>query len=153
MEREKLNKDLTSYCGLCCADCIPSNDGFFSLIENFENMLEGLQFDEYAALKSESDGRFKEYSGFLSVIKAMKSLKCPGPCRLGGGKKECAVRDCALSKGLEGCWGCGERPGCSLLARLRTIHPNLDYHLDLIKKLGPEKWFEKRKEHYRWQVK
>lgn len=147
-----MDENLTAYCGLCCADCIPSNAGFFSLIEKLEDMLEDLQFKKYAELKSETDGVFNDYPKFVSVLKSMKGLRCSGPCRLGGGKKECAVRDCALSKGLEGCWECVSRPGCNMLARLRTIHPNLDYHLDLIKELGAEKWFEKRKEHYRWQV-
>jgi len=95
---------------------------------------------------------FKEYQNFVSVLKSIKALRCSGPCRLGGGKPQCLIRDCALGKGLKGCWECLERPGCSLLTRLRAIHPNLDYHLDLIMKLGPEKWFEKRKEHYRWLV-
>ncbi|HEY9160971.1 MAG TPA: DUF3795 domain-containing protein [Desulfomonilia bacterium] len=148
-----MNESLTSYCGLCCADCIPSKAEFFELIDRFEAMLEQLQFEKYAELKSETDGVFNEYLKFVSVLKGMKTLRCSKPCRLGGGKAQCTIRDCVQKNGLKGCWECRERPGCSLLARLRTIHPNLDYHLDLIKELGSEKWFEKRKEHYRWQVK
>jgi hypothetical protein len=148
-----MNKDFTSYCGLCCIDCIPSNAEFFSLIERVEEMQDELQFEKYAELKSETDGAFNQYPEFVSVLKGMKALRCSAPCRLGGGKKECVIRDCVLSKGLDGCWDCALRPGCNLLTRLRAIHPNLDYHLDLIKELGPEEWFEKRKEHYRWQVK
>ena len=147
-----MDESITSYCGLCCADCIPSKAEFFELIERFESMLEELQFDKYAELKSEANAEFKEYPKFVSILDSMKALRCSGPCRLGGGKRECIIRDCVQKKGLKGCWECGDRLQCGSLNRLRTIHPNLDYHLDLIKELGPEKWLEKRKEHYRWQV-
>lgn len=55
-------------------------------------------------------------------------------------------------KTLEGCWQCQVRSECALLDLLRGVHPNLDYHLDLIEEMGPGNWFEKRREHYRWQV-
>ena len=54
---------------------------------------------------------------------------------------------------MKGCWECQDRHECTMLNRLRSIHPNLDYHLDLIEEMGPADWFEKRKEHYIWQAK
>jgi hypothetical protein len=57
------------------------------------------------------------------------------------------------NKGLKGCWECEDRRRCTLLDALRRIHPNLDYHLDLIEDMGPAQWFKKREEHYRWQRK
>jgi hypothetical protein len=148
-----MDENLTSYCGLCCSDCIPSRSEFFSLVDNVEKMLVDLRFEHYAKLKSEVIEEFREYSTFLSVLHHIGMLRCAGPCRCGGGHPQCPIRQCAQSKGFSGCWQCKTRPGCSLLGRLRTIHPHLDDHLDLIQEMGPAEWFAKRKEHYRWQVK
>ena len=116
-------------------------------------MLAELRFEHYAELKSEIDEEFKEYPKFLSILHHIKGLRCANPCQLGGGNPQCKIRLCAQSKRLKGCWQCQARSECTLLDRLRGIHPNLDYHLDLIEEMGPGNWFEKRKEHYRWQVK
>jgi hypothetical protein len=145
-----MDESLTSYCGLCCADCIPSREEFFSLVGRLEQMLEELKFGHYAELKSESNEEFKEYPKFLSILRHIKALRCTKPCRLGGGYPRCEIRQCAQSKSLKGCWQCEFRQSCTLLDRLRGIHPNLDYHLDLIEKMGPASWFEMRKKHYKW---
>ena len=148
-----MDENLTSYCGLCCVDCIPSHERFFALVNRLDEMLEELQFEQYAELKSEVIKEFKEYPKFLSILHHIKELRCSSPCRLGGGYPQCKIRHCAQSKNLKGCWQCEVRCECAFLDRLRSVHPNLDYHLDLIDEIGHSKWFEKRKEHYRWQVK
>jgi hypothetical protein len=148
-----MDERLTSYCGLCCADCIPSREEFFDLVNRLVEMLEELRFGHYAELKSEINEDFKEFPKFLSILHHIKGLRCANPCQLGGGNPQCKIRLCAQSKTLKGCWQCQVRSECTLLDRLRDIHPNLDYHLDLIEDMGPGNWFEKRKEHYRWQVK
>lgn len=146
-----MDEKFTAFCGLCCVDCIPSNNNFFHLVMNLEDKLTDLQFDEYARLKAENNLTFKEYPTFLKVLKEIESLKCPAPCREGGGKPECDIRNCVLERGYSGCWECGDRLTCSKLNSLRRVHPNLDYHLELIGKYGPKNWFSKRKTHYRWQ--
>ena len=143
----------TSYCGLCCVDCIPSYEEFFTLVNKLDETLEKIHFEHYAELKSETNEEFKEYPRFLSVLREIKGLRCNNPCQLGGGNPQCKIRLCAQSKNMKGCWECQDRRECTLLNRLRGIHPNLDYHLDLIEEMGPADWFEKRKEHYKWQVK
>ncbi len=150
---KEMDEDLTAYCGLCCADCIPSREEFFALVDRLDRMLEELQFEQYAELKSTRDREFEDYPRFLSVLRQIKGLRCPVPCRHGGGISHCEVRGCVKGKGLKGCWECRDRRGCALLDGLRRVHPNLDYHLDLIADMGPAQWFEKRKEHYRWQRK
>lgn len=148
-----MDEKLTAYCGLCCADCIPSCEEFFALVDRLDQMLEQLQFNKYAELKSVQNKEFEDYPTFLSVLRQIKHLRCPAPCRQGGGKSHCEVRECVKSKKLKGCWECKDRRKCTLLDRLRHIHPNLDCHLDLIADMGPDQWFEKRKEHYVWQCK
>jgi len=149
---QNMEENLTAFCGLCCMDCIPSREEFFMLANRLDEMLGELQFEHYAELKAEITEEYKDYPKFLSILHHIKGLRCSRPCRTGGGKPLCNIRECVKDKGLNGCWECQTRPGCALLDRLRRIHPNLDYHLDLIKEMGPARWFEKRKEHYRWQV-
>ena len=148
-----MDERLTAYCGLCCADCIPSREEFFALVDRLNQMLEELQFDQYAELQSTRHEEFEDYPTFQSVLRQIKELRCPVPCQQGGGNSRCEVRQCVQSKGLKGCWECKDRRKCTRLDGLRRVHPNLDYHLDLIADMGPAQWFEKRKEHYRWQRK
>ncbi len=143
-----MDERLTSFCGLCCSDCIPSHPGLFALADDLERLLGNLQFDEYAALKSAATVEFGEYPAFLAVLHAIRDLRCPGPCREGGGKPLCAIRECVQDRGYAGCWECEERPCSERLDHLRAVHP----HLDLVRELGPADWFEKRREHYHWQV-
>jgi hypothetical protein len=146
-----MDESLTSYCGLCCSDCIPSASELFKLADDLDVMLEELEFERYAELKSGEIEEFRDYPTFLAVLRQIRNLRCPRSCRHGGGKPGCRIRECAKARGLAGCWQCPERPGCPLLDGLREIHPHLDSHLDLIRELGPAEWLPRRKEHYRWQ--
>jgi hypothetical protein len=146
-----MDNKYTAYCGLCCTDCIPSNTHLFSLAHNLEVMLENLQFEEYAKLKSLKNPIFNDYSAFLHMLREIKSLECNRPCREGGGDSDCRIKRCVQSKGLEGCWQCGEHGDCKEIGRLKQVHPNLEFHLQLIKECGPKDWLKKRKAHYGWQ--
>lgn len=146
-----MDERLTSYCGLCCGDCIPSRADLLALADALDGLLADLRFEEYAALKAEGTGGFRDYSAFLSVLRAIRELRCPGPCREGGGEHSCAVRNCARGQGHAGCWECGKRVDCERLDRLRGAHPHLDHHLDLIGELGMVDWLDRRGAHYRRQ--
>ena len=54
----------TSYCGLYCRDCIPSNRRLFALAGELESKLAELHFEEYAAHKAKGDAAFSGYQGF-----------------------------------------------------------------------------------------
>jgi len=141
----------TSYCGLYCRDCIPSNRRLFALVGDLERKLAELHFEEYAALKARGDVAFGDYQKFLRVLQSIRGLECKAPCRAGGGKASCAVRDCVLARELLGCWECQQHRTCQLLDPLKRFHPNLEYHLDLIRREGIDAWSAKRKGHYSWQ--
>jgi hypothetical protein len=145
------NEEYTSYCGLYCADCIPSNSSLFAAAETLRDRLKDRKFEEYAKLKSSSNKAFKHYAEFSALLQEIIDLQCSSPCRLGGGKAVCPVRDCAQKKDLRGCWECDNRSDCELLAPLRQFHPNLDYHLTLISQLGENNWSAERKGHYFWE--
>lgn len=144
--------EYTAYCGLYCLDCIPSNRKFFAIARELQELLAELQFEEYAKLKAESNETFTSYPRFAQVLQEIIALECPGPCRAGGGKTNCSIRACVLSRNYEGCWECDSWEGCELLARLKGIHTNLEYHIGLIRKEGLGNWSAKRRRHYRWQA-
>ena len=143
--------EYTSYCGLYCLDCIPSNRKLFATVKELQELLAGLQFEEYAKLKSESNEIFTGYPRFTQVLQEIIKLECPDPCRAGGGNRDCSVKACVLSRNYEGCWECDSWKSCELLARLKRIHTNLEYHIGLIKKEGLKNWSAKRRRHYRWE--
>jgi hypothetical protein len=152
------NGQLTTYCGLYCKDCIPSKTELYRLAARLQELLEELNFNEYAKLKagqtywSEANSAFRHYAEFLDMLKAIRGLECTSPCREGGGWKggRCAIRNCAIEKGVPGCWDCGEYKACQHLEPLLKFHPNLAYHLELIRSEGIDKWAAKRRGHYPW---
>jgi len=144
------SKKYTAFCGLYCLDCIPSNKHLFSILEEVENTLTTLQFEKYAELKSRSSEVFRKYPDFVGILQEIRKLECPAPCRAGGGKPGCKVRECAVKNRLEGCWECRNYKHCELLDPLKKVHPNLEYHLELIRDNGVEHWSSDRKEHYSW---
>ncbi len=143
-------RKLTSYCGLYCIDCIPSNKPLFECLNAFEDQLNKAEFEKYAPIKTGSNAAFKKYSDFQQVLAAIKSLECKAPCRENGGFADCKIRSCAVSKNYEGCWECKSFRSCELLLPIKKVHPLLDRNLDLIKREGVEKWSAKRGKHYFW---
>ncbi len=143
-------KKLTSFCGLYCLDCIPSNKCFFEAVNKFEKSLAQINFENYAHLKSESIIAFRKYPEFKVVLREIKKLECKASCRENGGKVNCNIRNCAINKKYEGCWECNDFKNCNLLLPIKKVHPRLDYNLELIKKNGVENWVSKRGKHYEW---
>ena len=154
----KNDGQLTAYCGLYCGDCIPSKTKLYRLAARLEDLLKELKFDKYAELKaghsywSDANSAFKDYPRFISVLQAIRGLECKSSCRKSGGWKgdRCMVRNCAMEKGLYGCWECEQYKTCRHMEPLLKFHPNLAHHLALIRKEGVDRWAAKRKEHYPW---
>ncbi len=143
--------DRTAFCGLYCGDCIPSNARLFELLEELSEFAAELHLDSYAGLISQKQGAFKDYPVFENVLSQLAALRCPNPCRSGGGRSKCPIRECALEKGLGGCWECPERRECSLLDPLRGFHGGtIDGNLDAIAERGTEGWPDVRGKHYPW---
>jgi hypothetical protein len=143
-------KRLTSYCGLYCLDCIPSNKCLFETLRVFEKQLDKVNFEKYAQLKSGANSTFKKYKDFTAVLNEIKKLECKATCRENGGIADCKIRACAISKNYEGCWNCRDFRTCELLLPIKEIHKLLDFNLELIKNQGIEYWSAKRGKHYSW---
>jgi hypothetical protein len=144
-------KKYTSYCGLYCQDCIPSNKKLFGVIKTLRSVLEELQFEKYARIKSQKDQIFAQYPIFAKLLTKIAALECTAPCREGGVTPNCKIRDCVLNRDYVGCWDCDEHKSCELLKPLKQVHSNLEYHLALIKNRGLENWNSERKGHYYFQ--
>ena len=101
---------------------------------------------------SKANEIFSKYIDFLEVLKAIKDLECHSICHDGGGYKgdHCEIKNCALRKGIKGCWECSDYKVCMLLEPMKKVHPNLEDNLTLIKTEGADNWSSKRKGHYRW---
>jgi hypothetical protein len=145
-------EEYTAFCGLYCRDCIPSHRRFFAAVRELRKMLDDLQFRHYAELKSGRHPAFRKYGAFQDALAAIAELECPAPCTQGGGKADCPVRQCVLSKGYRGCWECEGRTECEPIRAMLAVHPNLLRHLDLIRSKGLTEWLKERKSHYRWQA-
>jgi hypothetical protein len=144
-------KDLTAYCGLYCRDCIPSNAPLFRTVCELIELSSKLHLDRYAELKSRTNDSFRDYPIFARLLSDIADLQCPTPCRLGGGKGGCPIRECARKRYYEGCWECPERGECELLAPLKKFHgETIDRNLDAIEEHGPDGWAGVRGPHYPW---
>jgi hypothetical protein len=144
------DKKFTSYCGLYCLDCIPSNKELFSTVRELENQLSNLRFARYAELKSKGNDAWEDYPKLIEILKEIGKLESSAPCREGC-QANCRIRECVLNKNYNGCWECDNYRNCELLQPLKEIHTNLEYHLELIQKEGLENWSVKRKSHYSWE--
>jgi hypothetical protein len=140
----------TAYCGLYCKDCIPSDEKLYKIADELEDVLDGLQFGKYAALKAKASPVFAEYATFVRVLQGLKSLECKAFCTEGGCKENCRIRACVLEKGLRGCWLCDKFEACELHESLKSFHPCLVHNLRMIKSYGPDDWSDKRGRHYKW---
>ncbi|ACL22255.1 conserved hypothetical protein [Desulfitobacterium hafniense DCB-2] len=150
-----MDKDLTSFCGLWCNDCIPGNEKLYALASELYQLLMDIDLKDYVKLKSQKVAEFRDYDIFINVLEAFEKLHCynycrKGPCSEAGCAQSCKVRVCAIKKGLEGCWECNAYFSCEYIAEMQLFHPDIKHNLAMIKELGTDNWQERRGRHYNW---
>jgi hypothetical protein len=155
LKSDKSMGKYTSYCGLCCRDCIPGKQKLFEAIENLEKLCGECGLEKYVDFKSNRNPVFKEYPTFIKFLGELKKLKCSGSCIDGpeselGCTKECKIRQCVLDRKYEGCWDCDFFEKCELILRNADFHPGLLHNLKTIKNEGIENWIKNRGKHYTW---
>jgi hypothetical protein len=148
MSNPENDSEYTSYCGLYCRDCIPSNKEFVDAVRQVKCILEEIQFEKYAEIKSKGDPIFEQYPVFAKLLSRISTIECVSPCRAGGSNPGCKIRECNISRNFTGCWECNDRQSCEQLKPLKQAHPNLEYHQELIKEKGLSEWSKHRKGHY-----
>lgn len=149
-------RKLTAYCGLCCLDCIPNNRRLLNLVRELAEVLDEVGFETYAAHKARREPIFHNYQQFREVLDAIPRIECSGSCYEGpiseiGCARDCAIRQCAISHNLAGCWECDENRNCENLRGCKEFHPHLEANLRIIREHGIDNWLDKRGKHYWWQ--
>lgn len=93
------------YCGIWCGSCVVGNGTLKELTRRYEDLLRAYGLDHWGPEGFEFDRFTKD----LQSIQGVSS--CCG-CRKGGGRGDCPLRQCALTKGLEGCHVCPDVETC-----------------------------------------
>ena len=149
------DKDLTSFCGLWCNDCIPANERLYALTAELFDLLNEIGFKNYADFKWNKVPEFKDYDKFISVLNAFEKLHCYNHCRKGpfseaGCAPSCEIRVCVTEKGYQGCWECDSYALCEHIKRLERFHPEIIHNLQMINKYDIDSWKIFRGRHYNW---
>jgi len=132
------NTRMTAYCGLYCGDC-PFHEGTIpDLARDLRKELRKARFDKVAEVIPFKE--FENYQEAYEVMGAMVKLRCKG-CKTSSRSKFCDIAKCAIKKGYEGCWECGEFTDCGKMEFLAHVHG--DGHiknLRKIKRVGVDQW-------------
>ncbi len=131
--------ELVAYCGIYCRLC----DYFTGRIRrSVRDLLEITRRHHELKLFADTAKAF-DYEEFMKGLEWLSEeiSPCVGGCRGGGGWADCPIRKCSIQKGFRFCHECSEFP-CPVLKK----YPSRIEELDEIKKMGLEKWIEKRLE-------
>jgi len=130
--------DKTAYCGLYCGDCSFGRGTIPDLARDLRKELRETRFAQAAEVIPFPE--FRKYADCYEVLGAMVKLRCKG-CRGGSRSRFCHIAQCAIKKGLEGCWECGELATCTKLEFLAPVHGDAHMkNLRKIRKEGVEGW-------------
>jgi len=116
------NRDLISYCGLYCGDCVSCKVA--DLARDLRKELRAAKFHNTAEVLAAVPffQALKNYNECYEVLGALVKFRCKKTCRSGGGPPFCKMRKCCQKKGIEGCWECAEFETCEKLDFLKTGH-------------------------------
>ena len=146
-------REQTSFCGLWCNDCIPSNERLFALTAELSQLLDDISFKSYAEYKSDKIKEFKHYDKFVEALKAFEKLHCynhcyKGPVSCSGCAPDCKIRMCVIKNSYEGCWQCQSFESCQHIADMKKMHPHIIENLKAIRTYGIKNWSKHRGKHY-----
>jgi len=85
------------------------------LTKRYEHIIKAYGVDEWAPKEFDA----KEFMKGLASIQTIPV--CQG-CLKGGGKTDCEMRNCALSKNVADCVECGQRAACRNIEPLQKVH-------------------------------
>ena len=144
-------KNLVSYCGLYCGDCIGYRQKAADLARDLRKELRDTKFDktaEYLATQS-FFAEYKNYKECYDVLGALVKMRCRRACRGGGGPPFCKMRKCCEKNGFEGCWECDDFETCEKLDFLVPNHGDAHIkNLRRLKKKGMEEFLKGKKDWY-----
>ncbi|WP_156921705.1 DUF3795 domain-containing protein [Desulfovibrio inopinatus] len=147
-------KNNTAYCGIYCPDCLHLHNQYSTLARQLEEHLVALGFDKYASIESPFGQGFRHWQEFADVLHTLATTQCERPCRSGGGcsGKPCAIMECCLDKGFEGCWECDGLDDCDKFDFLSPRCGSMPKdNLREIQQHGLDGWESRRHPFYVWQ--
>ena len=99
-------KHQLAYCGLWCGSCLVGNGTVNELAKRCRKSITDYGVHEWGPSEVDYDALLKG----LAVIAAM--TPCRG-CLKGGGRTDCEIRACAMSKGVNECVDCEKSKRCT----------------------------------------
>jgi len=150
MEYEQIKNRLAP-CGLHCGKCFAFVDG--DIRNDSKRLKESLgEFDIYAArfVNLINEPLFEKYPDFKELLSYFASVECNG-CRKEKCKifKDCKVRDCFKTKGIDFCFQCSDFP-CDNTGFDNHLHKrSVDINMR-IKEIGVEKYYNEIKDKPRY---
>jgi hypothetical protein len=109
-------KNQMGRCGIWCGSCAVGNGSLRELTRKYREMIGAYGLREWAP----RDFDFEEFSKGLVAIEGIPA--CSG-CLKGGGRDNCGIRACALSKRVEDCTDCEDLTACrhtEILEKMRS---------------------------------
>jgi len=146
-------KELVAYCGLYCKDCIRYRNPIMKKAQALIAALTESDFENYATIKKNANGTFKNYDRFIEVLQDIVQLRCDQSCRIAGGCSsfECQILRCCREKRYEGCWECRQLDTCDKFEFLKALHGDTPKkNCSIIKQHGLRKFEEERYPFYVW---
>ncbi len=130
-----------TYCGLYCGLCgerarIP---------QRAQSLRESMSVEGWDQYGPQYPG-FDAFWNFLSRL-CDPDTACPG-CRSGGGPPFCAIRKCAVRRGVEICAQCTEYP-CQKVLSLARGYPTLIADGRRLSEIGTQAWIREQEERAR----
>jgi len=150
MEYEQIKNRLAP-CGLNCGKCFAFVDG--DIKNDSKRLKESLgEFDIYAARFVDliNEPLFEKFPDFKMLLSYFASVECNG-CRKERYKifKDCKVRDCYETKGIDFCFQCSEFP-CDNTGFDNHLHKrSVDINMR-IKEIGIEEYYNEIKDKPRY---
>ena len=125
-QSETDDSTLVSYCGLFCPDCPLFKGKVSDLAKDLRKELRRVEYDKFAKYISNynSGKKLKQFETFYSVLGTLVKYRCEQSCKLGGGSKDCEIRQCNIKHKLNGCWECSKYESCKKLDALDSLHGN-----------------------------
>ena len=150
-EGMKHKKELLTYCGFYCGDCLGYTGVIADAATDFKTMLDKYKFERTA--KCVLPDQLKDYDRFYEIVSFMTGLKCPLICRARQDSSvSCVVRKCCIDNGFYACYECDNFEACD---KLKSLMEGLHYKSSLknlrsIQQMGLEEWISRGKRHHYW---
>jgi hypothetical protein len=107
-------KDQIGSCGIWCGSCVAGNGAIRELTRRYEEIITAYGLEKWAP----NDFDYGEFSKGLASIQRMPL--CQG-CLKGGGRDDCEMKTCVISKGIQNCLECEEQPECKHIEILELM--------------------------------